>query len=85
MFANRLRAASPLEGHFKSMMRRTRGSIREISWAPLVSSSTVKPSSHSAFISGREFFWSKGSPPVSSTSGSRCESRAPGIAPARVP
>ena len=40
-----------------------------MSCAPLVSSRTVKPSSQSDFISGREFFWSSGSPPVSSTSG----------------
>ena len=41
----------------------------EMSCAPLVSSNTVKPLSQSRFISGREFFWSNGSPPVSSTKG----------------
>ena len=69
MFSKRLRSTSPLLGHFKSMMRRTRGSTLEISCAPLVSIKTVKPSSQSDFISGREFFWSNGSPPVSSTRG----------------
>ena len=42
-----------------------------MSCAPLVSMSTVKPSSHSRFINGSEFGWSNGSPPVSSTNGSR--------------
>ena len=70
MFENKFRCTSPLDGHFKSMMRRTRGSIFEISCAPLVSIKTVKPSLQSDCISGKEFFCRNGSPPVSSTSGS---------------
>ena len=61
------------------MMRRTRGSTGAMSCAPLVSSSTVKPASHSAVMSGEGFFCNNGSPPVNSTRGRRNGVPAAGV------
>ena len=41
IFSARLREDSPLDGHLKSMILRTRGSSTPISQAPLVSTNTV--------------------------------------------
>ena len=43
---------SPLSGHLRSMMMCTRRSTGPTSWAPLVSSRTVRPASASRVISG---------------------------------
>src|SRR5213593_3845272 len=71
MFSQRLRSTSPLLGHFKSIMQCTRRSTGPISCAPLVSSSTVKPSSQNDSISGSTLGCKSGSPPVNSIKGSR--------------
>ncbi len=48
-------------------MRATRGSTAPMSSAPLVSSETAWPASHSAASSGRQAFCASGSPPVTQT------------------
>src|SRR5437867_1651075 len=51
------------------MIFTTRGSTRDTSTEPLVSSSTILPRSHNRVISGNTFGCNSGSPPVISTSG----------------
>ena len=64
---HRLRAASPLPGHFRSMILMTRGLSFETSEAPEVSIITVRPCASSEAISPCTPSCSSGSPPVIST------------------
>ena len=64
-------SASPLPGHFTSMMVTTPAGTRAVLRWPPVSSSTVFPRSSSRSISGYTSSCSSGSPPVTSTSGQR--------------
>jgi len=51
-------------GVFTSTTLITRGSTSASAIAPLVSSDTRKPASHSAVSSSAQPFWARGSPPV---------------------